>query len=491
MIRHSGNGEVARIDPGIEGMSDLTHGGIPKGRLMLVAGTAGSGKTVFCAQFLAAGVANGEPGVFVTFEEDPDDIRTNVASFGWDIDAWEASKKWSFVDASPNFTEDTVMMGNYDLSPLVKRVEHAVTSTGAKRVALDSAGALLAQFDDQAPARLALFQVASALKALGVTSVMTAERSDDYGAIAQYGFEEFVANGVLVLRNALEGEKRRRTAEVLKLRGGSHMKGEHIFTLKAGEGIVVVPQMASDFEFSSSKRRVSSGNAGLDEMLRGGFFEKSLVLVEGPTGSGKSLTTAQFVLAQSAPGERSLLHSFEEGRDQLIRNGEEWGLDLEAMEEAGDLLIVAEAPETRSLEDHLLQLKEVIDDFRPHRVAIDSLTALQRISTIRTFREYLLGLAFHIKSRSVIGLMTMTSEEPKITVSDLHVSTISDTILLLHYVGMGSEIHRGINVLKMRGSDHDKTVREFTIDGSGMHIGEPFADLRGDLTRIWAPVKQM
>lgn len=481
------NGEIERVDPGITGIADLAHGGLPRSRLTLVAGTAGSGKTVFCTQFLAGGVAKGEPVVFATFEERPDAVRRNVRSFGWDIERWEKEGLWMFVDASPDFGQDTFMLGEYDLSPLVERVEHAVRSVGAKRVAMDSVGSLLAQFEDPRPARLALFQLASALEEMGVTSVITAERIDDYGPVAQYGFEEFVADGVVILRNALEGEKRRRTAEILKLRGGSHMKGEHLFTLKPGQGIVVVPQVASEFEFTSSKSRVSSGNAALDQMLRGGFFEKSLILVEGPTGSGKSLVTAQFTNGGALNGERTLLHSFEEGRDQLLRNAEEWGIDFAGLEDKGNLVIVAEAPETHSLEDHLLRLKEGIEEFKPDRVAIDSLTALQRISTVRTFREYLLGLAFHIKSQALVALMTMTTDVPKSSVSDLHVSTISDTIMLLHYVGVGGEIRRGINVLKMRGSDHDKSVREFTIDGSGMHIGDPFHDLRGDLTRIYAP----
>jgi len=469
--------EIARISTGIPGLDLVTNGGMPANRLTLVAGTAGSGKTVFAAQFLAEGIARRqEPGVFVTFEERPEATRANLHSLGVTIDEWEAAEQWRFVNASPRFDEDVVVAGVYDLSSLILRVRHAVAEIGAKRVAIDSVGALIAQFDDVGPARHALFQLAYHLEQLGATSVMTAERSEDYGPISRYGFEEFVADNVIILRNALQDEKRRRTVEVLKLRGGSHLRGEHLFTLVPGVGLVVVPQEAVNFGYGTSQRRLPSGNAGLDEMLAGGFYDKSLVLVAGPTGTGKSLGAAQFIGGGVRNGEKGLLLSFEESRDQIVRNATAWGLDFEGMEREGRLRILAEAPEAATLEDHLLRMKELIEQFQPDRVAIDSLTALHRISTVKSFREYLLGLTFHVKANALLGLMTATTGEGAtgLTAGDLHVSTISDAIVILQYVPVGSDIRRGINVLKNRGSDHDKAVREFTISDEGMHIGDPF-----------------
>jgi circadian clock protein KaiC len=470
-------GELPRTSTGIPGLNEVTNGGLPANRLTLVAGTAGAGKTVFAAQFLAEGILNrDEAGVFVTFEERPEATRQNLRSLGVTVEEWEDQGKWRFVNASPRFDEDVVVAGVYDLSSLILRVRHAVEEIGAKRVAIDSVGALITQFDDIGPARQALFQLAYHLEKLGATTVMTAERNEDYGPISRFGFEEFVADNVIILRNALGDEKRRRTVEVLKLRGGSHLRGEHLFTLVPGTGLVVVPQEAIDFGYGTSRRRLSSGNAGLDEMLNGGFYDKSLVLVSGATGTGKSLAATQFIAGGAEKGERALLLSFEESRDQLGRNAAEWGTDFDALEAEGTLRIVAEAPEAASLEDHLLRMKAVITEFRPQRVAIDSLTALQRISTVKSFREYLLGLTFHIKANAMLGLVTTTVGDPPgaLSLGDLHVSTISDTILVLQYVPVGAEIRRGINVLKMRGSDHDKAVREYTITDHGMHIGEPF-----------------
>ena len=465
-----------RIDPGVSGVEYITHGGVPRGRLSLVAGTAGSGKTVFAVQFLAHGVsAHDQGGVFVTFEERPEAIRRNFRSFGWDISAWEDAGKWVFVDASPQVDEEVVVAGEYDLSALVLRVRHAVEQTGAKRVAIDSTGSLIDQFGDIFAARRALFQVAAELEDMGVTSVMTAERLDDHGAISKHGFEEFVADNVIILRNALEDEKRRRTLEVLKMRGGSHLRGEHLFTLLPEEGMVVLPQEEVTFGWASSRERRSSGVPAFDAMCDGGLFDKSLTLVSGATGTGKSLLASLFAAGGTRAGEKAILFSFEESRDQLSRNAAAWGVDFDEMERAGRLRILAAAPESAALEDHLLRLKTEITTFAPDRVAIDSLTALQRVATAKSFREYLLGLSFYIKSRGVLGLVTTTAEglAGGLSGGPLHVSTVSDTVVLLQYIGAGTTIRRGITVLKMRGSDHDKSIREFLIDDQGMHIGEP------------------
>ena len=466
---------IERVPSGVDGFDVISGGGLPRERLSLVTGTAGSGKTLFATQFLAHGVTErDEPGVLVTFEEHPEDITRNFAPFGWDIPAWERAGRWVSVDASPRFRDETVTAGEYDLASLVVRVRHAVEKVGAKRLAIDSTGALIEQLGESATARRALFTIASELSDMGVTALMTSERSDDYGPVSRYGFEEFVADNVVILRNALEDEKRRRTVEVLKLRGGSHLRGEHLFTVVEGRGLVVVPQQVAGFGAASSQTRLTTGVPELDRMCGGGLFDRSLILVTGATGTGKSLLTAQFMAGGVASGEKALLLPFEESPEQLRRNGAAWGLDLAAMEREGRLRIIAEPPEAKTLEDHLLRMKASIDEFGPDRVAIDSLTALQRVATARSFREYLLGLSFHIKQSAMLGLVTAASEELGLTGhGGLHISTVSDAIVVLQYVGDGSEVGRAINVLKLRGSDHDKAIRRYTIDDGGMRIGEP------------------
>lgn len=479
------NQEIEKIATGIEGFDMISEGGLPKGRTTLVAGTSGSAKTVFAAQFLAEGIIQwDEPGVFVTFEEIPSDIRKNVISLGWDVTQWEADGKWCFVDASPSPEESEVVAGEYDLGALLARIEYAVKKVGAKRISLDSLGSIFSRFADAGLVRNELFKVASAMKQLGATAIITAERTQEYGDIARFGIEEFVADNVIILRNVLEAEKRRRTMEILKFRGTSHQKGEFPFTVIKNRGVVAIPLSGIELKQRSSTVRISSGNIELDKMCGGGFFRDSVILVSGATGCGKTMLSAEFASDATRNGERALILAFEESREQLFRNASGWGIDFEKMEEEGNLKVICRYPEAEGLEDHLIIIKSAIREFKPHRVVVDSLSALERVSTVKGFREFVIALTSFIKHQEVAGLFTSTTGELMggTSVTEAHISTITDTIILLRYVEMYGEMRRGITALKMRGSMHDKDIREFNIDGTGMHIGKAFSNVTGILS---------
>jgi circadian clock protein KaiC len=422
-----------------------------------------------------------------------------MAGFGWDIGAWEEEGRFAFVDASPDPEAEVVEAGSFDLSALIARVGHAVRKVGAKRVSVDSLGAVFTQFTNESVVRQELFRIASALKHMGVTALLTAERTEDYGAIARHGVEEFIADNVMVLRNVLEDEKRRRTIEILKFRGTAHQKGEFPFTIVSGRGMVVIPLSAIQLRQKSSEVRISSGDAQLDGMCGGGFFRDSVILLSGATGTGKTLTVTQFLAGGAAAGERCLLLAFEESRDQLFRNASGWGMDFEQMEREGLLRVICEYPEVAALEDWIITIKDVIDEFKPARVALDSLSALERMGTVKAFREFVISLTSFLKQEEITGLFTSTTQAlmggPSVT--EGHISTLTDSIILLRYVEMFGEMKRGITVLKMRGSVHDKDIREFAIDGTGMHIGRPFRHVTGilagkpvhvspaDVERVW------
>lgn len=476
---------IEKLTTGIPGFDLIANGGLPKHRTTLISGTAGSAKTVFAVQFLAEGIVKAhETGVFITFEESPGDIRKNMLGFDWDIQAWEEQGMWIFVDASPQAGDEVVVSGEYDLGALLVRIEHAVRKVGARRLSMDSLGAIFTQLTDSATVRRELYRISSALKRMGITAVMTAERTEEYGDIARYGVEEFVADNVIILRNVLEEEKRRRTVEILKFRGTMHHKGEFPFTIMPGDGIVVIPLSAMELKQRSSDIRITSGSAELDRMCGGGFFRDSIILVSGATGTGKTLMSTSFMAGGANNGERCLLFAFEESREQLFRNATGWGVDFEQMEREGLLMVVCDYPEVAGLEDHLINMKQTIESFRPNRVAVDSLSALERISTMKGFREFVIGLTSFIKHQEVAGLYTSTT--PTLlggtSVTETHISTITDSIILLRYVEIYGEMRRGITVLKMRGSAHDKDIRECVIDGRGMHIGKPFRDISGILS---------
>ncbi len=476
--------KIVKLETKIDGFDHISIGGLPKGRTTLLSGTAGSAKTVFAIQFLVEGIrANGSGGVFVTFEESPPDIKLNTEGFGWEISEWEIEGKFAFVDASPQIGVETIVSGEYDFGALIARVEHAVKKTQATRVSLDSLSAIFNQFKDDQIVRRELFRLVGALKTLGVTSIITAERTQEYGAIGRYGVEEFVADNVIILRNVLEDEKRRRTMEILKYRGTSHQKGEWPFTIMPDKGIVVIPLSAIELGQKSSNIRISSGVSELDEMCGGGFFRDSVILVSGATGTGKTLMSTHFIAGGTAKMERCLLFAFEESREQLFRNANGWGVDFEKMENDGVLKVEARYPETANLEDHLLNIQRVIDEFKPMRVAVDSLSALERVSTIKGFREFVIGLTSFIKHREITGFLTSTTTSLMggTSITEGHISTITDSIILLRYVEMYGEMQRGVTILKMRGSMHDKSIRQFSIDGKGMHVGKTFRNVVGIL----------
>lgn len=475
---------VPKLTTGIPGFDLVADGGLPSERATLLAGTAGSGKTVFATHFLAAGIMHHDQhGVLVTFEDKPDEIRRNMLGFGWDIAQWESERKLAFVDVSPELSTETAVVGSYDLRGLLSRIEHAVRKVGAKRVVLDSLSALFMQFPDARFLRAELFRIIEVIKGLGATVVFTAERNDDYGAISQNGVEEFVADNVVILRNILADERRRRTLEILKFRGARHERGEVPFTVME-RGIIVIPLVAEQLTQASTMVRVSSGIKELDAMCGHGLFRDSVVLVSGATGTGKTLMVTEFLAGRLKQRERSLLFAFEESRDQLFRNAHAWGLDFAKAEKDGYLKVVNHYPHAMPMEDHLVRMRDDIAGYEPHRVAVDSLSALERVFSVRSFREFVIALTSTLKQKSITTMFTSTS--PSLlggaSVTEKHISTLTDSIILLRYVERAGRMRRAITVLKMRGSSHDSTLREFTIDGNGMTIGKPFSEINGILS---------
>ncbi|MFH1221353.1 MAG: circadian clock protein KaiC [Candidatus Eisenbacteria bacterium] len=473
--------EIDKHETGIPGFDLMARGGLPRCRSTLIAGTSGSGKTILAGQFLVEGIRKfDEHGVFVTFEESTVDIRKNFLALGWDVPKWESQGKWAFVDASPVPGQEILRAGRFDLGALLARIEHAVKKVGAKRVSLDSPCTIFSQMGSHATLRSELSGIMSALKKWGVTTMFTAERTQEMGGVARYGVEEFLADNVVIIRNLLEDERRHRTIEILKFRGADHENGQQPFTITPDRGIVITPLSSIELKQVPSGTRIPSGNPRLDELCDGGHFDDSIILVSGPTGTGKTLMATEFI-GRGAEGDRCLWLAFEESKDQIFRNGTGWGIDLAAMEAAGRLSVACAYPETLSLRDHLARIKTLIDKHRPNRLALDSLSALGRASTFNEFREFLVGLTSTIKQREIAAMITITTQGvtglPSAT--ETHMSTIADTVILLRYVEIYGEIHRGIAVLKMRGSGHDKEIREFTVDASGMHIGDSFRNISG------------
>lgn len=466
---------VQKIRTMIEGFDDISHGGMPVGRTTLVSGTSGTGKTLFAIQFLYNGIIYfDEPGIFVTFEESPQDIIKNSYSFGWDLQKLINQGKLFILDASPD-PEGQDVVGNFDLSALIERIHYAIRKYKAKRVSIDSITAVFQQYDAVSVVRREIFRLVARLKQLGATTIMTTERVEEYGPVARFGVEEFVSDNVVIVRNVLEGERRRRTIEILKLRGTTHMKGEYPFTMTS-EGINIFPLGAMRLTQRSSNARVSSGVTTLDDMCGGGFFKDSIILATGATGTGKTLLVSKFLEDACMNTERAMLFAYEESRAQLLRNAYSWGIDFEEMENRGLLKIMCAYPESAGLEDHLQIIKSEIAAFKPSRMAIDSLSALARGVSNNAFRQFVIGVTGYAKQEEITGFFTNTTDQfmGAHSITESHISTITDTILMLQYVEIRGEMSRAINVFKMRGSWHDKGIREYSISEKGPEIKDSF-----------------
>jgi circadian clock protein KaiC len=465
---------------GIDGFDLISAGGIPTSRSTLVVGTSGAGKTVFALQFLAQGLAKfDEGGVLVTFEERPEDLLLHAKSFGWELEEAVEDGRLVIVDASPRAEEEIAEVGDYDLSGLLAQIKYAAEKTGSNRVVLDSLAALFIQFGNEQVVRREMKRIIVALRGAGLTTVITSERTEEYGQVARFGVEEFIADNVIIMRNSLENEKRRRTIEILKFRGASHDKGEYPFSIAGRSGISVIPLSAIELGQAVTDERISSGVAELDEMCGGGYFRDSLTLVSGATGTGKSLLAASFAQAGLEADERCLMFSFEESENQVVRNAGSWGFDLEKAREEGCLRIHSQYPERMALEDLLIEIKSELEEFKPRRVAIDSVSALERTSSTKAFREFISGLSSFLKSTQTAGLFIHTSTKlmGDDVVTEAHVSTMSDAIVMLRYFQVGGELRRCVNVLKLRGSNHSPEIREFTIGDNGMEIRGQLPDV--------------
>lgn len=477
--------QIPRCPTGIPGFDVICKGGLPSNRTTLITGTAGSGKTVLALQTIVCGVRDrDENGIIVTFEESTDDLIRNAKAMGWALDELVDDGRVRFVDASSDPTVETLESGRFDFTALTARIEAAVRAIDAKRVVVDSIGSAFSRFSSPSLVRTELHRLAHALRRMGVTSLLSSEREDDHGAIARFGVEEFVADNVVILRNALDEEHRRRTIEVLKLRGCDHFKGEFPFTIDGEDGVHIEPLSSMELTQRSGNIRVKSGNDELDVICGGGIFRDSVSLVSGATGTGKTLLTTEFIRQVEDEGEKAILLAFEESVPQLVRNAASWGVNYEAMIERGQLTIAPSYPESRSLEDHLLYIKRLVDEVKPARFALDSLTALARAASDKSFREFVIGLTGFLKEREVTSLFTNTAAAlvGGESATEHHISTITDMIILLRYVEMDGAMRRGLTVLKMRGSWHEKMIREFSIDDTGMHILEPFVGLSGILS---------
>jgi circadian clock protein KaiC len=466
---------------GIAGLDDITGGGLPKGRPTLVCGGPGCGKTLLAAEFLVRGATQfGEPGAFISFEETGEELAQNVRSLGFDLDQLVEDKKIAldYVSVEP---AEILEAGEYDLEALFVRLGFAIDSVAAKRIVLDTIESLFGGFTNQALLRSELRRLFRYLKDKGVTAVITGERGD--GSLTRQGLEEYVSDCVILLDHRVSDQVSTRRLRIVKYRGSTHGTNEYPFLIDE-RGISVLPVTGLGLDHTVNDERVSSGIPRLDAMLGGkGYYRGSSILVSGTAGTGKTSFAAHFAHESARRGERVLYLAFEESPSQLMRNMRTIGIDLQPLVKKDLVRIQASRPTLFGLEMHLVQIHKMIAEFEPGAVILDPISNLIDSGTPQDARSMLLRLVDFLKGKRITALFThLTSGGSPLEATDVGISSLIDTWLLLRDIESAGERNRGLYVLKSRGMKHSNQIREFLITPDGIRLEDVYAGPEGVLT---------
>ncbi|HET9387089.1 MAG TPA: circadian clock protein KaiC [Gemmatimonadales bacterium] len=456
---------------GIQGLDEITGGGLPRGRPTLVCGGPGCGKTILSMEFLINGARHfDEPGVFLSFEESIEDLTLNFASLGLDPRPLAARKKLSldYVRIEPNEIQET---GVYDLGGLFIRLEHAIDSVHAKRVVLDTIETLFAGLSDTRTLRAELRRLFNWLRTKGVTAIVTGERGDT--GMTRHGLEEYITDCVILLDHRVVDQNATRRLRVVKYRGSTHGANESPFFIDES-GLSVLPITSLGLQHRVSPGRLSTGVPDLDDMLgKKGYFRGSSILVSGSAGTGKTSLAGYFAEAAGRRRESALYFAFEESAAQIVRNLRSIGLNLEPWLRKGLLQVHAARTTTAGLEGHLSAMHRLIEEKKPRVVVVDPISNLISVGTSLEVKAMLARLIDFMKVKEMTALFTsLTIEDAHPEGSDIGISSFMDTWLLLRNLEMNGERIRTLDVVKSRGMPHSNQVREFVLTSEGMKLLE-------------------
>ncbi|MDD4955069.1 MAG: circadian clock protein KaiC [Candidatus Omnitrophica bacterium] len=460
---------LPKVSTGIQGLDEVTLGGLPKGRPTLVCGGAGCGKTVLAMEFLCrGGIQYNEPGVFMAFEEKEKDLADNFASLGFDIPALVKDKKLAidYVKIERNEIEET---GEYDLEGLFVRLLSAIDSIGAKRVVLDTIEALFSGFTNQSILRAELRRIFGWLKDKGITAIITGEKGEHM--LTKHGLEEYVADCVIYLDHRVNEQLATRRMKIIKYRGSRHGTSEFPFLI-GDAGISVFPITSLLLTCRAYQDRVSSGIKQLDEMLDGkGYYRGTAVLLSGSAGSGKTSVAAQFADSMCEGGKKAIFFSFEESEGQILRNMKSIGLDLQKWIDKGQLKFISNRGSFCGLEAHLVLAHQALDDFRPDAIVMDPITTLLQSGTLDEAKAMIARLLDFAKNNGMTIVATdLTLKGNRGETTEIGISSLCDVWIKLTMEQEGRRKQRLLNILKARGMKHSHEVRNLVISDRGLSI---------------------
>lgn len=460
---------LTKSPTGIKGFDEITGGGLPHGRSTLICGSAGCGKTVFGMEFLVRGALQyDEPGVFMSFEENEEDLIKNFSSLGFNLPTLIEQKNIAvdhvFIDRSE--IEET---GEYDLEGLFIRLGMAIDQVGARRVVLDTIESLFSGFTNEGILRSELLRLFRWLKDKVVTAVVTAEQGRE--TFTRHGLEEYVADCVILLDHRIREQIPTRRLRIVKYRGSTHGADEYPFLIQAN-GFSLLPITSLVLDHPASTDRVPTGIDRLDTMLGGkGYYRGSSILLSGTAGCGKTSVAAHFVDSACKRGERSFFIAFEESPKQIIRNMKSIGINLEKWVKRGLLKFHPVRPTLCGLEAHLAAIHRAIEDFKPNVLAIDPISNLVAVANIVDVKGMLLRLIDFLKTNEITTLFTdLTQGGMSIEQTELGISSLMDTWICLLSLESSGERNHALFIAKSRGMQHSNQIREFMLTDKGVQL---------------------
>jgi circadian clock protein KaiC len=486
IIRATNNGKyrgvsLPKTPTGIQGLDEITFGGLPKGRPTLICGSAGCGKTLLSIEFLVHGATQfNEPGVFIAFEETEEDLRKNVASLGYDLKDL-ADRKKLVVDHVHIERSEIEETGEYDLEGLFIRLGYAIDSIGAKRVVLDTIESIFAGLPNPSILRAELRRLFRWLKDKGVTAIVTGERGDS--TLTRQGLEEYVSDCVILLDHRTREQISTRRLQIIKYRGSTHGTNEYPFLIDE-TGISVLPITSIALEHKASSERISSGVERLDTTLGGkGYYRGTSILVSGMAGTGKSSLAAHFVDAACRRGEPCVYFATEESPDLIVRNMRSIGIDLGPWVKKGLLRFDATRPTFHGLEMHLLRMHKLVGETNARVVVVDPITSYISLGDTLEVKSMLSRLIDFFKAHQITAFFTsLTEGGSALEQSEVGISSLMDTWILLRHIESNGERNRGIWVLKSRGMAHSNQIREFVFTDHGIELVDVYLGSAGVLT---------
>lgn len=460
---------IAKTPTRIHGLDDILHGGLPTGRVTLVGGGPGTGKTVFGLEFLYRGALSDEPGIFLTFEESADNIRRNAAAFGWDLAALEKSGRLFVMGGG--LDPQVLVSGDINLVGCLSIIAGKARELGARQVVIDALDVLMEYFDDPVREKREILALQNWLVEQGMTTLLTTKAAKERRGPAAYDYLDFMADCVIHLDQRIQNQVNTKRLQIIKYRGSGYGSNEYPYIV-APDGLFFHGVSDMWLRYAPSGTRVSSGHEDLDAILGGGFIQGSAVLLSGLTGTGKTSFAATFARAASDKGRKVLYVNFEESRDSLVAGMRSIGVDLGGAIEGGALRVLAEMPESKGIEEHLYDKIKAIEDFAPDHLVVDAISACKRIAGEKASFDFIMRLVNYSRLRGITAILvnqadSLTGDQE---ISGIGVSSIIDTIVLLRYEGRGDETRRRLQVLKSRGSRHSRRWHGFSLTDAGIRI---------------------